>query len=108
VILVAGIAGIFLLPAPWNVIGVSAAMVIEVAEVYLWIRFLRRYRVSTGAEGMIGERGQVIEAITDDVGSVRAHGEIWRARADVQLERGERVRVRAIDGLTLEVEPDER
>ena len=61
-LLIAGLAGLFLLPSPWNVLAVSAAALVEVAEVWFWLRFLRRYRVRTGAEGMIGERGEVIAA----------------------------------------------
>ena len=41
---------------------------------FFWIRFLRRYRVTTGAEGMIGEAAQVIGP-----GRVRLRGEIWSA-----------------------------
>jgi len=36
---------------------------------------------------------------------VRVNGELWRARG---AEAGERVRVRTVDGLTLEVERLER
>ncbi len=79
--LLAGLAGLFLLPEPWNVVAVCAAAVIEVAEVAFWIRFLRRYRVRTGAEGMIGERGEVIEAVGAGGGRVRVYGEIWAARS---------------------------
>ena len=78
--LLAGLAGLFLLPTPWNVVAVCVAAMIEVAEVGFWMRFLRRYRVRTGAEGMIGERAEVIEAVTDGGGRVRVYGEIW-ARA---------------------------
>ena len=98
-LLVLGIVGLFVLPEPWNVIGVCVAAVIEVGEVFFWIKFLRRYRISTGAEGLVGERG---EAIGPD--QVRVHGEIWRATAGAPLAPGERVRVAAVDGLTLHVE----
>ena len=37
------------------------AALIEVAEVAFWLRFLRRYRVQTGAEGMLGERAEMID-----------------------------------------------
>ena len=93
----------FLLSSPWNVIAVCAAAVIEVAEVAFWLKFLRRYRVSTGAEGMIGERGQVIEDFRGGRGSVRVHGEIWAARSESALSVGDPVVVGAVDGLTLEV-----
>jgi membrane protein implicated in regulation of membrane protease activity len=104
--LLAGLAGLFLLPAPWNVVAVSAAALVEVAEVAFWLRFLRRYRVTTGAEGMIGERGEVIEATGADTGRVRVYGEIWAARSRARLAPSARVRVTAVKGLTLEVEAD--
>lgn len=102
-ILVLAIAGLFFLPDPWRIVAVVVAAMIEVGEVFLWIRFLRRYRVTTGVEGMVGERGEVI----DPSGRVRVHGEIWTARHTAAVERGDRVRVSAVDGLTLEVEPEQ-
>ena len=99
--LIAGLAGLFLLPSPWNVLAVCVAALIEVAEVAFWLRFLRRYRVQTGAEGMLGERAEIIDAAR-----VRLRGEIWAARSATALEPGARVRVTGVDGLTLEVEPE--
>ena len=106
-LLTAAIVGLFVLPSPWNVIGVCAAAVVEVGELYLWKRFLGRYRVRGGAEGMIGERGEVLEAC-DPAGRVRVHGEIWAAVAAEghSFGPGERVRVEAVDGLTVRVGPD--
>ncbi len=80
-----------------------AAAFIEVGEIYFWIRFLSRYRVTTGAEGMVGEKGEVI-ATCDPLGRVRVRGEIWNARCEGGAEQGERVVVAAVDGLTLVVE----
>ena len=105
--LLAGLAGLFLLPEPWNVVAVCVAALIEVAEVGFWLRFLRRYRVRTGAEGMLGERAEVIETIGDGAGRVRLLGEIWAARSSSPLAAGDKVRVAAVDGLTLEVEPED-
>jgi membrane protein implicated in regulation of membrane protease activity len=99
VILALAIAGMFVLPDPWRVVFLVCAAFIEVAEVFLWIRFLRRYRVTTGAEGMVGERAEVIGP-----GRVRVRGEIWTARG--AGETGERMRVSAVDGLTVVVEPE--
>jgi membrane-bound serine protease (ClpP class) len=106
--LIAGLAGLFLLPEPWNVVAVCAAAVIEAGEVWFWIHFLRRYRVRTGAEGMVGERAEVIEGFEAGAGRVRVYGEIWQARsAGRALAAGERVRIAAVEGLTLEVEPED-
>jgi membrane protein implicated in regulation of membrane protease activity len=103
-LLVLALVGLFILPEPWSYIAVGVAAVIEVGELYFWIHFLRRYRVTTGAEGLVGERAEVIERC-DPEGRVRVRGEIWRARGARPLERGERVAVSAVDGLTLQVEP---
>ena len=64
-------------------------MIVEVGEIFLWIKFLRRYRVTTGAEGMIGERAEVISRC-DPRGSVRVHGEIWNARCEPGAEPARR------------------
>jgi len=38
-------------------------------------------------------------------GRVKVHGEIWQARGPAELAPGRMVRITAIHGLTLEVEP---
>jgi membrane-bound serine protease (ClpP class) len=93
----------FVLPPGWGLALVVVAMVIEVAEVGFWIRFLRRYRVTTGVEGLVGSTGEVIEEC-DPRGRIRLRGEIWHARCSARAGVGERVRVTGVDGLTLEVE----
>lgn len=94
---------LFVLPPGWGIAIVVVAMVVEVAEVGFWIRFLRRYRVTTGAEGLIGARAEVIETCAP-TGRVRLRGEIWHARCPSGAEAGDRVTVTGVDGLTLEVE----
>jgi membrane protein implicated in regulation of membrane protease activity len=101
VILALAIVGLFVLPDPWRVVFLVCAALIEVGEVFLWIRFLRRYRVTTGAEAMIGERAEMIGP-----GRVRFRGEIWRAVGAGEI--GEMVRVAGVEGLTLVVEPTEK
>jgi membrane-bound serine protease (ClpP class) len=106
VFLVAMIAlAVLLLPPGLGVAAVALGIVVEVAEVGFWMRFLRRYRVSTGAEGLIGADAEVIERC-DPEGRVRLRGEIWRARCPAGAEVGERVAVTAVEGLTLEVRPE--
>ena len=104
-LLVGAIAlAVLVLPPAWGLALVTLAAVIEVAEVGFWIRFLRRYRVATGKEALIGAPADVIEAC-DPRGRVRLRGEIWRAECASRAEVGERVTVVAVDGLTLRVEP---
>ena len=94
---------IFVLPPGWGIAVVTLAAVIEVAEVGFWIRFLRRYRIATGKEALIGSSAEVIEAC-DPRGRVRFRGEIWHAECDTGVEVGQRVTVTGVHGLTLLVE----
>ena len=93
----------FVLPPGWGIAAVMLGIVVEVAEVGFWIRFLRRYRIATGKEALIGRSAEVIEAC-DPRGRVRFRGEIWHAECDSRAEVGERVRVTGVHGLTLRVE----
>lgn len=93
---------LFLLP-PWaGLAAVAVGIVVEVAEVGFWVRFLRRYRVRTGIEGLIGSEAAVIEACQPR-GRVRFRGEIWHAHCDAGAAVGDRVIVTGVRGLTLEV-----
>ena len=47
---------------------------------------------------------EVLGALFEREGWARVHGESWRVRANQPVRRGERLRVKAIDGLILTVE----
>ena len=94
---------LFLLPPGWGVAAVALGIVVEVAEVGFWIRFLRRYRIATGVEALVGSTAEVIEAC-DPRGRVRFRGEIWHAECASRAEVGDRVTVTGVRGLTLEIE----
>ena len=94
---------LLVLPPGWGIAIVVVAMVIEVAEVGFWIRFLRRYRITTGKEALIGSSAEVIESCNPR-GRVRFRGEIWHAECESRAEVGERVVVTGVHGLTLRVE----
>ena len=100
---VAIVLAVFVLSPAIGIAVVALAAVVEVAELLFWRRFLRRYRVSTGAEGLVGEAAEVVEAC-DPTGRVRLHGELWHARSEHSLAVGEQARVTGVDGLTLEVQ----
>src|SRR4051794_6028015 len=107
-LLLAAIAlALFVLPPGWGIAAVSLGIVIELAEVGFWVRFLRRYRVRTGIEGLVGSEAEVIQAC-DPRGRVRFRGEIWHAHCDAGAAVGDRVRVGGVHGLTLEVDPAPR
>ncbi|MCJ7498877.1 nodulation protein NfeD [bacterium] len=63
----------------------------------------KRKKPTTGAEGLIGETGVVTVPLTPQ-GTVKVHGEIWRAEAQGQVEAGCKVRVKAVEGMLLTVE----
>lgn len=58
----------------------------------------RRRPVLVGPQEIVG-----MEGVVRGEGQVFVRGELWRARSDGPLAPGERVRVNAVDGLTLEV-----
>ena len=66
---------------------------------------IRRRPVVSGAEQMLGSAGEVV-AWSGESGEVRTHGELWQARAGSPIDPGTRIRVKAIEGLTLVVEPE--
>jgi membrane-bound serine protease (ClpP class) len=66
----------------------------------------QRQQAVTGAEGLVGRLGHTRTAVGPDTpGHVSVHGEIWQAVSHVGVAAGEPVRITAVRGLTLEVEP---
>jgi membrane-bound serine protease (ClpP class) len=88
--------------------GMIAGAAIAMSAIILglgWIVLRERHRPPiTGREGMVGEVGEVREAIAPGKpGRVFVHGEHWRAVSNETLEVGARARVVAVRGLELEV-----
>ena len=105
--LVVGFVAYAVLDPPLGALALAVGATIEVGELFLWTRFLRRYRVRTGAEGLIGRRGVVTsECRPGQPGHVRVHGALWRSlpAGEKPLEVGAEVVVTAVEGLTLSVE----
>ncbi len=65
----------------------------------------RKRPIVSGREEMIGAVAEALESFSAS-GQVRAHGEIWSARASEPVVRGQHLLIKNIDGLILEVEPD--
>jgi membrane-bound serine protease (ClpP class) len=64
----------------------------------------RRNKSLMGGEGMIDEIGQARTALAP-AGKVFVHGEYWDAESSSPVESGAEVRVIAVDGMKLRVEP---
>jgi membrane-bound serine protease (ClpP class) len=62
-------------------------------------------KVTTGDAGLLDEVGTAQTDLAPE-GKIFVHGEIWNAVSKTPVPRGARVRVRAIEGLHLTVEPD--
>ncbi|GAB2497115.1 nodulation protein NfeD [Pseudoxanthomonas sangjuensis] len=66
----------------------------------------RRRPVVTGREALLGHRAVAVGDF-DGRGEVRIRGEVWQAVSAAPVRRGQAVRVRSMQGLVLEVAPDE-
>src|SRR5215472_4122227 len=106
------LGAVMLIDSPWPELRVHWATAIALAIPFSLITtFLlalamraRRNKIETGSEGMIGETGAAITALSPE-GKVFVHGEYWDAVASRPVAAGGRVRVTAIDRLKLAVEP---
>ncbi|HET9785146.1 MAG TPA: nodulation protein NfeD [Terriglobales bacterium] len=113
------LGGILLVDAPVPQMRVGWEMAVGVAIgfgavtlllVQLVVRAQRRL-VVTGAQGLLGEAGVALTALAPHgtllapQGTVLVHGERWTAEAAQPIAAGTAVRVRAVHGLRLEVEP---
>src|ERR1700734_337098 len=111
------LGALFLIDSPLTGMGVSLGAALGVAIpcaviVVILMRLVLRSRTwkqSTGKEELIGEVGEMTEAVETPggMGMVFVHGELWRAaaRGGEEIPKGSRVRVKKVAGLTLEVEP---
>jgi membrane-bound serine protease (ClpP class) len=84
----------------------AVSIPLGVIAVMLMTLVMRAYnnRVVTGIEGMIGEIGVAQTEVADE-GKVFVHGETWNASSTLPIASGTSVRVRAVEGLKVVVEP---
>lgn len=83
-------------PRSWVLALLAAAIVFELAEKGLLIRYTRRIPVAAGAEAMIGRPVTVISACRP-AGRVRLGAESWKARCAEGAGVGERLVVAAVE-----------
>lgn len=67
----------------------------------------RRRPVVSGAEAMVGGTAVVLDGFEHE-GWVLISGERWQAHSTSPVQRGMKVRIEAIDGLVLEVQPERK
>jgi len=79
------------------VIVILAALITFIA--YIFLPHLKK--PVTGAEGMVGMTGVVVETLNPE-GMVRIRGELWSAEStDNMIDRGEKIVVEKVNGLNL-------
>ncbi|NLW64182.1 MAG: NfeD family protein [Syntrophomonadaceae bacterium] len=72
----------------------------------LAVRVFKTNEVKSNVDALIGLTGIVtMEVVPPEAGQVRLQGEIWTARSDQRLNQDSLVRVRAVEGVTLYVDP---
>ncbi|MGD2063957.1 MAG: nodulation protein NfeD [Nitrospirota bacterium] len=89
----------------WQVLipATAATAAFFIFAVGLGLKAQRRHAI-TGQGGLVGEVGRARTELTP-AGKVFLHGEIWNARAAAHIAVGEPVRVVAVRGMELDVEP---
>ncbi len=66
----------------------------------------RRRAVVSGVDQMLGASARVLDDFENGQGRVFVHSESWRGRCRTPLKRGDYARITAVDGLTLDLEPE--
>lgn len=102
--LIGVLLAIFVLPSPWGLVAIAVAASLDITETGLFIWWSKRQKATVGVDSLVGKSGVTVGELWPD-GQVRVNGEIWNARCNEGCETGTRVVVRAVAGLTLEVEP---
>ena len=102
--LAAGLTLFFVLPHPWNWVGLAAGLLWEIAGNVYGLRWSQRAAPLVGTSTLVGVGATVVVACAPQ-GRVKIGGETWQARSRIVVEPGQHVRVRSVEGLTLHVEP---
>ena len=101
--LIALCLAIFVLPSPWGLVAVVVAAVLDLTEIGIGLRWSKRRNPAVGSDALVGVAGVAVGELWPE-GQVKVNGEIWRARCEGGCDGGAAIVVRAVDGLTLEVE----
>ena len=96
---------IFVLPAPWGLVAVGIGATLDIAETFGFMWWSKRRRATVGVEALVGKVGVASSDLWPE-GQVKLDGEIWRARCAGGCNAGTNVVVRAVEGLTLVVDPE--
>ena len=104
------LGSIMLFDSPLNIVGISWEVILGVAVVsVLFFVFAigmaaktHKTKPATGKVGMVGETGEVYKTL-NPAGTVKLHGEFWKAVCDQKAAKGKKVKVVAFDDQKLEL-----
>jgi membrane-bound serine protease (ClpP class) len=94
----------------WTALCVTLPLAVIVVILTRAVIRSRSWKQAAGREELIGEEGEIIEPVGTasdmGMGMARVHGEMWRVAAPKgeSIQKGSWVRVKKVDGLTLQVE----
>lgn len=95
------------------IILVGVFIVVSIISLILTKPIIKKFKanevVPTNSDRVIGKRAEVVKKITEDeYGEVRVLGNVWTAVAKETFEVGQKVKVKAIDGVKLVVCKEEK
>lgn len=104
------LGSLILFPSPYEFMRVSLPIILSFTgatlAIAMFLTFIvvrsQKHRVTTGAEGLVGEAGEV-KIWKGHHGTVFVHGELWGAYSDTEFLPGTQVEIIAIDGMVLRV-----
>ena len=96
---------IFVLPSPWGLVAVAVGATLDIGETFGFMWWSKRRRATVGVETLVGKTGVTTSDLWPE-GQVKLDGEIWKARCAGGCNVDTKVVVRAVEGLTLVVDPE--
>jgi membrane-bound serine protease (ClpP class) len=101
---IAILLALFVLPQPWGLVAIAIGATLDIAETGVFLWWSKRRQATVGIDALVGKTGVAVGELWPE-GQVKIGGEIWKARCAGGCDAGTRVVVRAVKGLTLEVDP---
>jgi len=99
IILVDTELGVYRVSLPMISAVITAAALLLIMTMRIFLRVRRQAPVS-GIQMFVGQIGESIDNFSDS-GMVKVDGELWQAVTDTPLQKGDKVKIKAVNGLEL-------
>jgi membrane-bound serine protease (ClpP class) len=87
--------------SPWIVWPTPIALAVLLGFMAFKVAGARSLPLQLGAPALLGAEGQALSEVGPEGGEAFVHGEYWKARSAGLIPKGARLRVTAVDGLTV-------